>query len=124
VVFATLEVTAQALVTPARLASIRGLGAGACLAAACDIQASVPPSRRVAGAPLHDPCAVAWLARPSLFTTRSCSVRVDLGPGIGRGRTVIDRWNRTDDKHNAIVMETLDADGFFELLGERLAGLP
>jgi inosine-uridine nucleoside N-ribohydrolase len=124
VVFATLEVTAQALVTPARLASFRGLGAGACLAAACDIQASVPPSRRVAGAPLHDPCAIAWLARPSLFTTRSCSVRVDLGPGISRGRTVIDRWNRTTDKHNAIVMETLDADGFFSLLGERLASLP
>jgi inosine-uridine nucleoside N-ribohydrolase len=124
VVFATLELTAQALVTPDRLAALRGLGTGRCLAAACDIQASIPPSRRLPGAPLHDPCAIAWLLRPSLFTTRACSARVDLGPGIGRGRTVIDRWNRTGDPHNAVVMETLDADGFFALLGERLARLP
>jgi purine nucleosidase len=124
VVFATLELTAQALVTPERLAVLRSLGDGLCLTAACDIQASVPPSRRLPGAPLHDPCAIAWLLRPSLFTTRDCSVRIDPGPGIGRGRTVIDRWGRTGDPNNAIVMETLDADGFFDLLGERLARLP
>ena len=124
VVFATLELTAQALVTPERLARMRGLGQGQCLKAACDIQASVPLSRRLPGSPLHDPCAIAWLLRPSLFTTRPCSVRVDLGPGIGRGRTVIDRWDRTGDPHNAVVLETLDADGFFEMLGERLARLP
>jgi inosine-uridine nucleoside N-ribohydrolase len=123
VVFATLELTAQALVTSSRLAVLRGLGQGQCLAAACDIQASVPPSRRLPGAPLHDPCAIAWLLRPELFTTRDCSVRVDLGPGIGRGRTVIDRWDRTGDAHNAVVLETLDAEGFFSLLGERLVRL-
>ncbi len=124
VVFATLELTAQALVTPDRLAVLRALGGGLCLAAACDIQASVPPSRRLPGAPLHDPCAIAWLTAPGLFTSRACSVRVDLGPGIGRGRTVIDRWNRTGDALNAVVLETLDAEGFFRLLGERLATLP
>jgi inosine-uridine nucleoside N-ribohydrolase len=124
VVFATLELTAQALVTPGRLAVMRTLGPGRCLAAMCDIQASVPQSRRLPGAPLHDPCAIAWLLRPDLFTSRACSARVELGPGIGRGRTVIDRWGRTGDVHNAIVLETLDADGFFTLLGERVARLP
>ncbi len=126
VVFATLEVTAQALTTPARLAAWRALGGGRCLAAACDIQASVPPSRRLggAGAPLHDPCAVAWLIRPELFTTRPCFVQMDLGPGPGRGRTVIDRWQRTGAAANATVLETVDADGFFALLGDRLARLP
>lgn len=124
VVFATLELTAQALVTPGRLAILRTLGSGHCLHAACDIQASVPQSKRLPGAPLHDPCAIAWLAWPELFTTRSCSAKVDLGPGIGRGRTVIDRWDRTGDPHNAMVLESLDADGFFTLLGERLARLP
>ncbi len=124
-VFATLELTAQALVTPGRLAVLRTLGSGRCLAAMCDIQASVPQSRRLPGAPLHDPCAIAWLKTHGrdLFTTRSCSARVDLGPGIGRGRTVIDRWDRTGDPHNAVVLETLDADGFFTLLG-RAGGTP
>jgi purine nucleosidase len=126
VVFATLELTAQALVTPGVIAAWRSLAGGACLRAACDIQATVPPSRRLGGigAPLHDPCAVAWLIRPELFTSRSCSVRMDLGPGPGRGRTLIDRWNRTGDPLNAVVLETLDAAGFFALLGERLARLP
>ena len=132
VVFATLELTAQALVTPARIAAWRSLGQGRCLQAACDIQATVPPSPRLAGAPLHDPCAVAWLIRPDLFTARPCSVRVDLGPGPGRGRTLIDRWDRDGsppgspfgDPLNAAVLETLDAPGFFDMLGERLARLP
>jgi inosine-uridine nucleoside N-ribohydrolase len=124
VVFATLELTAQALVTPGRLEVWRGMGSGRCLEAACQIQASVPPSRRLSGSPLHDPCAIAWLLRPDLFSARACSARVDVGSGIGRGRTVIDRWDRTGDPHNAVVLETVDADGFFALLGERLARLP
>lgn len=127
VVFATLELTAQAQATPDRIAALRAAGTGRCLRAASDIQASVPASPRRghgAGAPLHDPCAVAYLLRPDLFTTRPCSVRMDLGPGPSRGRTVIDRWNRTGAPHNAAVLETLDADGFFALLGERIARLP
>jgi inosine-uridine nucleoside N-ribohydrolase len=124
VVFATLELTAQALVTPSRIAAWRALGGGKCLAAACDIQATVPSSSRLPGTPLHDPCAVAWLIRPDLFTGRRCSVQMDLGPGPGRGRTVIDRGGRTGDTPNAVVLETLDADGFFTLLGQRLALLP
>jgi inosine-uridine nucleoside N-ribohydrolase len=124
VVFATLELTAQALVTPDRVAAWRGLGSGRCLTAACDIQALVPASVRLGGAPLHDPCAVAWLIRPDLFSTRRCSVRMDLGPGPGRGRTVIDRWGRTPDPADAVVLETIDADAFFEMLGQRLAELP
>ena len=126
VVLATLDLTAQALTTPARIATWRSLGNGRCLNAACDIQTAVPPSARFGGAGtlLHDPCAVAWLIRPDLFTARSCSAQMDLGPGPSRGRTLIDRWGRTGDPLNAIVLETLDANGLFELLGERLARLP
>jgi inosine-uridine nucleoside N-ribohydrolase len=126
VVFATLELTAQALTTPARIAAWRALGGGRSLKAACEIQENVPASDRLGGLgnPLHDPCAVAWLIRPGLFTTRACPVRMDLGAGPGRGRTVIDRWGRTGDPVNAVVLETVDADGLFELLGQRLALLP
>lgn len=126
VVFATLDLTAQALTTQARIAQWRGLGTGRSLQAACDIQSSVPLLPRFGGlgTPLHDPCTVAWLIRPDLFTARECSVRMDLGPGPSRGRTLIDRWRRTDDPLNATVLETVDADGLFGLLGDRLALLP
>jgi inosine-uridine nucleoside N-ribohydrolase len=126
VVLATLELTAQALCTPARLATLRASGAGECLRTLCDIQATVPLGPRFGGtgAALHDPCAVAWLIQPGLFTTRDCAARVDLGPGPSRGRTVIDRWGRSGAPHNVTVLETLNADGFFALLGERLSNLP
>ncbi len=126
IVLATLELTAQALCTPAHLDRWRGAGKGRCVRALCDIQATVPlgPRHGGAGAALHDPCAVAWLIRPDLFTTRDCSVAIDLGPGPSRGRTVIDRWRRTGAPNNAILLDTADAEGFFALLGERLGKLP
>ncbi len=126
VVLVTLELTAQALCTPARLDALRAAGPGRCLRAACDIQATVPLSRRFggSGAALHDPCAVAWLLRPDLFTARDCAVEVDLGAGPGRGRTLIDRWGRTGRPTRVTLPETLDADGFFTLLGAALARLP
>jgi purine nucleosidase len=126
VVFATLDLTAQALVTPARVAAWRGLGEGRCLRAACDIQSNMIPSPRLGGQgwPLHDPCAIAWLIRPELFIARDCTVQIELAPGPSRGRTVIDRWDALGSATNATVLETLDADGFFALLGDRLASLP
>ena len=47
-----VELTAQALMTPERIATWRALGSGGCLRAACDIQATVSPSVRLAGVPL------------------------------------------------------------------------
>ncbi|MEJ0020298.1 MAG: nucleoside hydrolase [Acetobacteraceae bacterium] len=125
VVLATLDLTAQALCTPEHLRQWRAAGGGRCLATLCDIQATVPLGPRFAGtgAALHDPCAIAWLLRPELFVSRNCSAQVDLGPGPSRGRTVIDRWDRTGRPHNVVLLETLDADGFFTLLGERFARL-
>lgn len=126
VTLATLELTAQALVTPARIAALRALGGGACLGAAARILGAVPPSPRFAGAgfPLHDPCAVAWLVAPGLFTSRAVHAAVECGAGAARGRTIIDRWGRGGMPPNARLLETLEADRFFALLGGRLSGLP
>jgi inosine-uridine nucleoside N-ribohydrolase len=126
IVMATLEIAAQALCTAEVLNQLRAAGQGRCLQAACAIQASVPFSRRLGGtgAALYDPVALAWLIRPSLFTTRDAQVSVELGQGPCRGRTIINRWGRTDAAPNARVLETIDALGFFALLGERFARLP
>lgn len=125
VVLATLELTAQALCTPAHLDQWRASTPGRCLAALCDIQGTVPLGPRFAGtgAALHDPCTIAWLLRPDLFTARDCAATVDLGSGPSRGRTVIDRWHRTKAPANVTLLETIDQAGFFALLSERLARL-
>ena len=125
VTLATLELTAQALVTPARIAALRAAGGHRCLDAAARIMASVPPSRRFAhrGHPLHDPCVIAWLLDPTLFTSRVVHVHVECA-GVTRGRTVVDRWARNGAAPNARLLETLDVDRFFAVLTERLAALP
>ncbi|NMJ39746.1 cysteine hydrolase [Roseomonas sp. JC162] len=125
VTLATLELTGQALVTPDRIAALRAAGGRRCLDAAARIMGGVPPSRRFGhrGHPLHDPCAIAWLLAPQLFTTREVHVHVECA-GVARGRTVVDRWDRSGQAPNARLLETLDADGFFALLTERLAALP
>ncbi len=126
VTLATLEVTAQALATPARIEALSRGGTGACREAACAILAGTPPSRRLggAGSPQHDSCAIAWLLAPEAFTTREVFAEVDCGVGPGRGQTLIDRWGRLGKPANALVLETLEAGRFFEVLEQSLSRLP
>lgn len=126
VTLATLDVTNQALCRPEHVAALRAAGQGACARATADIWASVAPSRRSGGAghEQHDACAVAWLVAPELFTHRPAHVSVDCSAGVGRGRTVVDRWQRQPAAANVALLETVDADGFFALLTERLTLLP
>ena len=73
------------------------------------------------GAPIHDAVALAHAFRPGIVTTEHMNVEVELESELTRGRTVVDRWHRTDRKPNAHVGVEIDADAFFELLLERIA---
>lgn len=73
------------------------------------------------GAPLHDPCVIAYLLRPDLFSGRVCNVEIETASELTRGMTVVDWWHVTDRLPNATVMRDVDAAGFFDLLTERLA---
>ena len=75
------------------------------------------------GAPLHDPTAIAWLIEPDLFTGKFCNVEIEVNSSLTRGATVIDWWGVTGRKENATVINDVDANGFFELLFERLENL-
>ena len=75
------------------------------------------------GGPLHDPCVIAWLLQPELFSTRLVNVSVECESELTMGMTVVDWWKVTDRKANATVCRGINADGFFALLSERLARL-
>ena len=75
------------------------------------------------GAPLHDPCVIAWLLRPDLFTGRKVNVEVEVESPLTRGMTVADWWGVTDRTPNALFLGGVDADGVFALLTERIARL-
>jgi inosine-uridine nucleoside N-ribohydrolase len=75
------------------------------------------------GAPIHDAVALAHAFRPGIVTTLFLNVEVETASELNRGRTVVDRWHRTDRPPNADVGVDIDADAFFELLLERIATL-
>ena len=75
------------------------------------------------GAPIHDAVAVAEVIRPGLVSTVERNVEVELESELCRGRTVVDRWLRTDRRPNAHVGIDLDTAAFFELLAERIGRL-
>jgi purine nucleosidase len=75
------------------------------------------------GGPLHDPCVVAWLLKPELFSGRHVNVSVETASELTMGMTVVDWWGVTKRPKNAQVMRDIDADGYFALLTERLGRL-
>ncbi|MDF1586858.1 nucleoside hydrolase [Marinimicrococcus flavescens] len=122
-----LDVTHQVLVTEERVARIRGLGnrAGEAVAGFLDFYSRHDRERYgFAGGPLHDPCVIAHLLRPALFSGRSCHVAIDTESRLGRGRSLVDWWSVTGAVPNAMVMDQADATGFFELLYKLLGRLP
>jgi purine nucleosidase len=76
------------------------------------------------GAPLHDPCVIAWLLEPALFEGREINVTVETHSELTMGLTVADWWRITDRPRNVFYLRRADADGFYALLTERLARLP
>lgn len=128
VTFATLDLTAQARATPARIAALRA-GRGRCLAAAASLLEAIPPEAAGdpkegddAAPPVHDACAVAFVIAPGLFESEARAAHVVL-EGPERGRTLF-RPPGPGAPANARLLTRIDADGFFRLLAERLARLP
>jgi purine nucleosidase len=73
------------------------------------------------GAPLHDPCTVAYLLRPDIFEGKLCNVSVETQSELTMGNTAVDFWHVTDRPKNSNWIHAVDADVFYELLTSRLA---
>lgn len=78
------------------------------------------PKWGFAGAPLHDPCTIAWLLAPELFHGVECRVDIETAGTHTTGMTVVDRYGLTGKPANALVLLGLDRPGFIDLLVTRL----
>lgn len=126
ITFMPLDVTHKALTTRARVDAFRAMGTkvGDMVAAWTDFFERFDKEKYGSeGAPLHDPCVIAYLLQPDLFTGRHVNVEVETTSELTLGMTVADWWRVTDRAPNAMFMGDLDADGFFALLTDRLARL-
>jgi len=119
-----LDVTHQVLSTRERVARIREVGNPVAVATA-DMLSFFHryDSKKYGseGAPLHDPCTVAWLLAPDLFKTKACNLSVETSSELTLGHTAVDFWHVTDRPHNVDWAYEVDAEGFYDLLVERLA---
>jgi purine nucleosidase len=76
------------------------------------------------GGPLHDPCVIAYLLAPSLFSGRHVNVAVETQGQFTLGETVVDWRGVTERSPNAFWINEIDADGFYALLTETVKRLP
>lgn len=121
-----LDVTHKVLATKPRVEAIRALGTrvGHFTADMLDFFERFDVEKYGSeGGPLHDPCVIAWLLKPELFSGRHVNVEIETSSELTLGMTVADWWGVTDRKPNAMFIGDADADGFFALLTERLARL-
>lgn len=121
-----LDVTHKVLTTQPRIDAFRALGThvGDVVASWTDFFERFDMEKYGSdGAPLHDPCVIAHLIRPGLFSGRHINVEIETQSDLTRGMTVADWWGVTDRAKNATFMGSVDADGFYALLTERLARL-
>ena len=118
-----LDVTHQALVSQRRIEQIRALDTpvGTAVVGMMEFFNRFDSEKYGSdGAPLHDPCTIAYLLKPELFEGKLCNVEVETGSPLTRGHTAVDFWGVTDRVRNANWLYKVDADGFFALLIERL----
>ena len=118
-----LDVTHQALVSHKRIEQIRALNSpvGTAVVGMMEFFNRFDSEKYGSdGAPLHDPCTIAYLLKPELFEGKMCNVEVETGSRLTRGHTAVDFWGVSNRARNANWLYKVDADGFFELLIERL----
>lgn len=117
----SLDVTYQVLTLPERIAALEAIATPGAQASAAimrfsnSVEADI---RRRSGAPLHDPCTIAWLLRPDLFHLRPARVTVETGEGPNFGQTAV-AFDAPDA--NAQWAVSADGAGVFALLNQKLA---
>ena len=76
------------------------------------------------GAALHDPCAIAWLIDPTIFTSKPCYVDVEVTGKLTLGTTVVDFYDVLKQTPNTEFVYDLDRDKYIKLIYEAVQKLP
>ncbi len=120
-----LEVTHMALADDAVFDRITALGSPVARAVAGMLGFYREQQLRELGThapPVHDPCAVARVARPELVRCRDARVEVELAGRLTAGMTVTD-FDAANGASNAAVGVGLDVEGFWDLFVAALSRL-
>ena len=126
IVMVPLDCTHKALTSAKRVAAFRGLGTkpGMAVADLLEFFERFDENKYgTDGGPLHDPCVIAYLLKPELFSGRHINVTVEIVSEMTMGMTVADWWGVTGREKNVTYLRDVDHEGFFALLIERIGRL-
>ncbi len=121
-----LDCTHRALTTQKRLEKLRGFGTAVAEAFYHLLKFNkIFDEQKYGweGGPLHDATVIAYLLAPELFSGRDVNVAVECASSITLGMTVVDWWSVTGRPPNVRFLREVDADGYFDLVIERLGRL-
>lgn len=68
------------------------------------------------GSALHDPCAIAYLLNPDIFTAKKYHIDIETTGTVTRGMTVADRRKLPEGRLNANVLLDLDREAFVNMI--------
>lgn len=125
IIMAGLDVTHKALISPQDNERFRTIGnkTGIFVAELLDFFLKFHLTD-FKGSPLHDPCAVAYLIAPEIFTGKLCHVAIETKGEFTLGETVVDINDIWKKEKNAFVLLDIERDKFVDLLVERIKLLP
>ena len=121
-----LDLTHQFQALPQRIEAVRALPGhlAAVFADLFDFFSGTYRARHhhIAGAPVHDPCAVMALTHPHLFTRRLAHVEIETRGRLTAGMTVIDQRDLKEvPDANCDVLTGIDADAAWDVVVAAIA---
>lgn len=122
IVLIGLDATHFVKATKARIARVRAVGNKAATAAADVMQFSMDVEKKIVGwnaPPVHDPCTIAYLLAPELFTLKPANVRVETKSDLTRGHTAVEFRESYGLPMNTQWVTKIDAEGLFDLIVAR-----
>lgn len=72
--------------------------------------------------PLHDPCAVAYVIAPEIFSAEHHYVCVEMNNPVSYGQTIVDVWKQSSEKENVEICVSMNAEKFWDLMIGALRG--
>lgn len=120
-----LDLTHQALCTPAVQRRIEGVGTDLAMfvSGLMDFfRKTYQDNQDFIDPPVHDPCTIAYLIDPSVVATRRCPVDVEIHGELTLGMTVADLRGpepSAEECHTQVATK-LDFDGFWNLVTEAI----
>lgn len=119
VVMCGLDVTHKALIYPEETEKLRDIDSKVAVMVAelLDFFYKFHKEQGFKGSPMHDPCAIAYLMNPEIFTTREAFVDIETKGMFTLGATVVDYGGACTGKDtNTSVCLDVERDKFFQLI--------